>query len=212
MFVPPANATGQGRGNPDDWSGWDCSVVAQCTNTTAQDIAYEALLGVFGTETWFGGVYVWLWRPDPMAGGTSDTDFTPQGKPALQTLRRHWQAEERPREQQQPQQEQEQDGRWKGHAAEAGVGDGHAPAVHVYDGGVLVSSSDPYHDRIKGVIVGSGEWSSPQSNRLDSVDAVTTLKRIAATGANFVQVRDGAGAVTRQCATRSGSRTCGLPR
>jgi hypothetical protein len=37
-----------------------------------------------------GGTLIWCWFTDPNAGGTKDTDFTVQGKPAEQTLQCAW--------------------------------------------------------------------------------------------------------------------------
>jgi hypothetical protein len=37
-----------------------------------------------------GGTLIWCWFTDPNAGGTRDTDFTVQGKPAEQTLQCAW--------------------------------------------------------------------------------------------------------------------------
>jgi hypothetical protein len=36
------------------------------------------------------GTLIWCWFTDPNAGGTKDTDFTVQGKPAEQTLQCPW--------------------------------------------------------------------------------------------------------------------------
>jgi hypothetical protein len=36
------------------------------------------------------GVLIWRWFTDPAAGGTDDTDFTVQGKPAEAALRCAW--------------------------------------------------------------------------------------------------------------------------
>ncbi len=39
---------------------------------------------------WFDGVYLWLWRADPSAGGRSDGSYVPQGKEAAAMLKRFW--------------------------------------------------------------------------------------------------------------------------
>ncbi len=39
---------------------------------------------------WFDGVYLWLWRADPSAGGGCDASYTPQGKEAAEVLKRLW--------------------------------------------------------------------------------------------------------------------------
>lgn len=48
---------------------------------------YEALFRAFWDESWFGGLYIWDWSPDPTVGGPTDKDFTPFGKPAEDVLR-----------------------------------------------------------------------------------------------------------------------------
>ena len=69
----------------------DCSVDALCVNLDAQAAAYEALITALYPHDWFEGVYLWLWRADPAAGGRSDADYTPQNKPASEeVLKRLW--------------------------------------------------------------------------------------------------------------------------
>jgi hypothetical protein len=46
------------------------------------------LFRVFASESWFSGVFFWLWRADDTQGGTGCSDFTPHGKPAEEVLRR----------------------------------------------------------------------------------------------------------------------------
>jgi hypothetical protein len=47
---------------------------------------YEAMFSFWTTKTYFQGAYIWAWETDPNAGGPLDTTFTPQNKPAEQTL------------------------------------------------------------------------------------------------------------------------------
>ena len=147
----------------------------QCVNTTSQQIAYDALFTVFSQQPWFAGVYIWLWRPDPSSGGTCDTDYTPQSKAASATLKHHWASTVPHRAARSLQIRRDATGRVQDALKE------------IAEPEVLVSRTDPYSDRIKGVIVGSGEWSSHENNRLDTPSAEVTLRRIAATGANSVQ-------------------------
>ncbi len=61
---------------------------------------YEAVGRVFFGEPWFGGVFWWKWHAQPRRGRSTpgnDTEFTPQGKPALQWIKKRF-AELRPRE------------------------------------------------------------------------------------------------------------------
>ena len=69
----------------------DCSVSPLCVNLEAQASAYEGLITALYQYDWFEGVYLWIWRTDPGAGGSSDDSYTPQGKPAAErVLRKLW--------------------------------------------------------------------------------------------------------------------------
>ncbi len=61
-------------------------LMSLCVNHTLQEYAYEALFQVMTEAANDGlnwaGVYFWLWRTDPWQGGTTDTEFTPHGKPS----------------------------------------------------------------------------------------------------------------------------------
>ena len=48
--------------------------------------AYQALLSVMSTKSWWDGAFWWSWDPNPYAGGTSDPGFTPQNKPSNEVL------------------------------------------------------------------------------------------------------------------------------
>jgi hypothetical protein len=52
--------------------------------------AYDALLSVMSTKPWWDGAFWWSWEPNPFAGGTTDTNFTAQHKPAEAVLRAHY--------------------------------------------------------------------------------------------------------------------------
>lgn len=61
------------------------------TARRVQAAAYEGLLSAFYPHAWFNGVYLWLWRADPDAGGASDESYTPQNKPAtLEVMARYF--------------------------------------------------------------------------------------------------------------------------
>ena len=48
---------------------------------------YEAFFRSFWDKPWFSGVYIWKWYPQHAScGGTFDTDFTPQNKPAERVM------------------------------------------------------------------------------------------------------------------------------
>ena len=69
--------------DPLDDSAW-----LEDHDPACQANAYEALLRTFSGQSWWGGVFWWLWRGDPTAGGTGCSDFSPHGKPAEVVLRR----------------------------------------------------------------------------------------------------------------------------
>jgi type IV secretory pathway TrbF-like protein len=51
-------------------------------NLAAQAVAYEALFRSLWQESWVAGGFLWKWYSDQAAGGNSNTDWTPQNKPA----------------------------------------------------------------------------------------------------------------------------------
>lgn len=59
-------------------------------NGGAQANAYEAAFWAFWGKVWFAGMFWWSRSTDPQAGGTGDTGYTPQHKPALNVLRRYF--------------------------------------------------------------------------------------------------------------------------
>jgi len=68
-------------------SPWD-SGRGNDVSLEAQANAYEALFNTFWDVKWFHGGFVWKWFPDhASAGGENHNKFTPQNKPAEQTLR-----------------------------------------------------------------------------------------------------------------------------
>lgn len=57
---------------------------------TEQANAYDALLSVMNARSWFDGAFWWNWETNPLAGGTSSIDYTPQNKPAQDVLRQYY--------------------------------------------------------------------------------------------------------------------------
>lgn len=55
-------------------------------NATEQVNDYEALFGYWNNYPYVAGVLWWNWQSDPNGGGAGNTDYTVQGKPALQTM------------------------------------------------------------------------------------------------------------------------------
>lgn len=54
---------------------------------TAQANAYEALFSYWNQFSYFQGVQLWHWLPDPNAGGNGNLDYTPQHKRAESVMR-----------------------------------------------------------------------------------------------------------------------------
>jgi hypothetical protein len=52
--------------------------------------SYHALLSVMTTKSWWDGAFWWSWETSPYAGGTSDSGFTPQNKPAQTILQQYY--------------------------------------------------------------------------------------------------------------------------
>lgn len=55
---------------------------------TNQANAYEALFSYWSQRPYFYGVQFWEWQTNPNAGGVNDTGYTPQNKPAEDTMQR----------------------------------------------------------------------------------------------------------------------------
>lgn len=81
----------QGAGDrPWEWD--ERAPVPRRPDMTLQAVALDAWLTTL-RGGWLRGVMLWAWMSDPAAGGTQDTDFTPQNKPAEAVIRRHWASE-----------------------------------------------------------------------------------------------------------------------
>jgi len=50
---------------------------------------YEATFETLWNQTWLYGFYWWYWQTNPNAGGSNNSDYTPQNKPA-QGVITHW--------------------------------------------------------------------------------------------------------------------------
>lgn len=76
-----------------DYAGkqpWRSDRDMHAINLEAQKNATQALLETFWNEDWFAGGFVWKWFPHhERSGGESDSQFTPQNKPA-EALLRDW--------------------------------------------------------------------------------------------------------------------------
>jgi len=56
---------------------------------TEQSNDYQALFSYWNNYSYMQGVFLWEWRTDPNAGGSGDTGYTPQNKPA-QSILKQW--------------------------------------------------------------------------------------------------------------------------
>ncbi len=66
---------------------WLVDLHDEKVNLQGQDNAQTALFNAFWGEDWFAGGYVWKWFIDhENSGGVSNNRFTPQNKPAQQSL------------------------------------------------------------------------------------------------------------------------------
>ena len=65
---------------------WTWTRQYQAVDLEAQARCYQAILATFWEQPWFYGMYWWRWYSDPRRGGSQDSDFTPQNKPAEKIL------------------------------------------------------------------------------------------------------------------------------
>jgi hypothetical protein len=56
----------------------------------AQRLAYQALFETFWDKKWYAGGFFWKWHMREGAGGVDNANFTPQGKPALDVIQKHF--------------------------------------------------------------------------------------------------------------------------
>lgn len=61
-------------------------------NLGNQKLALEALFNKFWDEPWFAGGFLWKWYDTKEAGGDSNSDYTPQNKPAENVIREVYRA------------------------------------------------------------------------------------------------------------------------
>ncbi len=69
---------------------WD-SNRGKTLNIKAQEVALQALFNEFWKEEWFAGGFIWKWFHNyEKSGGLENDQFTPQNKPAEETVRQHY--------------------------------------------------------------------------------------------------------------------------
>jgi len=65
---------------------WEWNTDGRVNHALQQD-AFAAMLDALWDRPWFGGTFVWKWHPVPPGDTDASSDFTPQGKPALDSIR-----------------------------------------------------------------------------------------------------------------------------
>lgn len=71
------------------WKHWEFEHVPhhERVNLAAQRNAYHAFFEYYWKQDWFAGVFIWQWYTNhARAGGSADSDFTPQNKPAEEVI------------------------------------------------------------------------------------------------------------------------------
>ena len=67
---------------------WDHEKAAY--DSLAQSVAFDALFSSVWREPWMAGGFIWKWRFFNDAGGHGDASYTPQGKPAMTVIQKHF--------------------------------------------------------------------------------------------------------------------------
>jgi hypothetical protein len=52
--------------------------------------AFAAMFETVWRQPWFGGAFVWKWHPSGRSFDPDERDYSPQGKPALEVIRRYY--------------------------------------------------------------------------------------------------------------------------
>ncbi len=77
-----------------DYAGkepWKSDRSMTSVNLEAQSNATQALFEAFWNENWFAGGFIWKWHYNyENSGGVNNTRFTPQNKPAEETIKRYY--------------------------------------------------------------------------------------------------------------------------
>lgn len=67
---------------------WEVEKSQENLNMEVQSRSYEALFRSFWKEEWFAGGFLWKWHLKENAGGLTNPNFTPQGKPVEETIKK----------------------------------------------------------------------------------------------------------------------------
>lgn len=71
--------------HPWQWQGLDKERVDLRVQRDALDIWLKVL-----DQPWVSAFFIWAWYSDDHAGGSGDTDYTPQNKPAERVIAQYW--------------------------------------------------------------------------------------------------------------------------
>ena len=74
------------------WRNWELESVRRQlpVDLQTQSNAFEGLFETFWHQDWFAGGFIWKWYYPEGSGGPGDTDYTPQGKPVMDVIRRYY--------------------------------------------------------------------------------------------------------------------------
>jgi hypothetical protein len=75
------------RGSTNAPYSWTISTTR---DQAEQAAGYEALLETFHNQSWWAGVFWWVWDVTPRSSRDDALDYTPQGKAAEKVVRRWW--------------------------------------------------------------------------------------------------------------------------
>ncbi len=86
--LKPVLFTEYGYRNADNCAAEPWKEGSQSVNDEGQANAYAGFYNSFSNREWFKGGFVWKWHGSDLHKRQTGVDFTPQGKPALNVIRR----------------------------------------------------------------------------------------------------------------------------
>jgi hypothetical protein len=69
---------------------WNSNRAIASKNHNLQARALKVIYEEFWTQNWFAGGYLWKWHQNENSGGLDNDRFTPQNKPAENTLKEYY--------------------------------------------------------------------------------------------------------------------------
>ena len=72
------------------WNQWEIENLKdhEFVNMQAQQNGYEAFYESVSHQEWYAGGFIWKWHPEKNTGGIHHSNYTPQGKPVLETIKK----------------------------------------------------------------------------------------------------------------------------